>query len=400
MNMARAFLISRGTPEPPGLLAGLRGRLGPVRFPPTIAALAVLGVLASCGGGNGDGDGDRTRADCSRTVGTAQTVELRFLVADASTSERHSKKIKSALCARLQGLGLRDVQLRTSGVGELVARAPRNLEADVKAAAMPGRLQFYDWEPNVIGDRGPDRPFAGGTALFDAVKTASRATPRAEATDIPVDPPPGLSREEADRRNDTRGDSYYLFGPDRRPIAGPVASRDRLQGAVGRPGPSGSQVLKVPRGIVVVETERAPNQPETVQRLFVLEDDSELSGADIRNPEQDTDRQTQEPIVTMEFTDKGRKAFAAVTKRIAQRGSEVTLPPGSEKDAALQRFAITLDNQIVSLATIDFRENPEGIDGRTGAQINGIGSVGQTRRLARLMEAPPLPGELVPLRTP
>ena len=76
------------------------------------------------------------------------------------------------------------------------------------------------------------------------------------------------------------------------------------------------------------------------------------------------------------------------------------MPPGVEKDAALQRFAITLDNAVLSLATIDFREFPEGIDGRTGAQINGIGSVGETRRLARLLELAPLPAELVPLSPP
>jgi SecD/SecF fusion protein len=115
----------------------------------------------------------------------------------------------------------------------------------------------------------------------------------------------------------------------------------------------------------------------------VLEDDSELSGSDIKNPEQNIDQQTQQPIVTMEFTDRGRKAFASATKREAQRGAGVLLPPGSPRDAAFQRFAITLDNQIVSLATIDFQENPEGIDGRTGAQINGIGSLRTPRTWRR-----------------
>ena len=42
----------------------------------------------------------------------------------------------------------------------------------------------------------------------------------------------------------------------------------------------------------------------------MLEDDSELSGSDIKNPEQNTDQNTQEPIVTMEFTDNGRERFA------------------------------------------------------------------------------------------
>ena len=66
----------------------------------------------------------------------------------------------------------------------------------------------------------------------------------------------------------------------------------------------------------------------------------------------------------------------------------------SSEDAALQRFAITLDNKIVSRAMIDFRENPEGIDGRTAAQINGIGDVQETQDLAQSLRIGPLPIDL------
>ena len=44
---------------------------------------------------------------------------------------------------------------------------------------------------------------------------------------------------------------------------------------------------------------------------YVLEDDSELSGSDIKNPEQNFDPNTNEPIVTFEFTDNGRKPVRA-----------------------------------------------------------------------------------------
>ena len=91
----------------------------------------------------------------------------------------------------------------------------------------------------------------------------------------------------------------------------------------------------------------------------------------------------------MEFTDKGREAFARVTKRIAERGSKPSRSPGADRGAAFQRFAITLDNQIVSLATIDFVENPEGIDGRTGAQIEGIGDIQETRTSPRACASAP-----------
>jgi SecD/SecF fusion protein len=105
----------------------------------------------------------------------------------------------------------------------------------------------------------------------------------------------------------------------------------------------------------------------------------------------------------MEFTDKGREAFARVTKRIADRGRDCeTLAgvdpkcpqPGSPPDDFFQRFAITLDNQIVSLATIDYQENPEGIDGRTGASIQNIGDIGQAQDLAENLRIGALPIDL------
>ena len=125
----------------------------------------------------------------------------------------------------------------------------------------------------------------------------------------------------------------------------------------------------------------------------MIEDDTELSGTDIKNPKAATDQNSQ-PVVTMEFTDKGREAFARVTKRIAERGSKIIPPSGTPREQTFQRFAITLDNQIVSLATIDYVSNPEGIDGRTGAQIENIGSFQETNDLAESLRIGALPIEL------
>ena len=36
------------------------------------------------------------------------------------------------------------------------------------------QLQFYDWEPNVLGKRGPDAPYSGSQALYRAAIVASR----------------------------------------------------------------------------------------------------------------------------------------------------------------------------------------------------------------------------------
>jgi SecD/SecF fusion protein len=297
-------------------------------------------------------------------------------------------------------------------------------------------------------------PIAGTNALYEAVKRASKAKPVPEETDIPPDGVDEDQLREAgvdpndrqavlrfyDRLNDTARDRYYLFGPNRQPIYGtevvsPIEARQRPyvpapsceellqdfveeappEGQRGQPRryardtecteelkalgsagpPPGSTVVKVPQGIVVVQAELSPDAPRNAPRnYFVIEDDSELDGSDIENPEQNTDPQTNLPVVTMEFTDDGRKAFARVTKRLAERGAEILLPPGADREQAFQRFAITLDNRIVSLATINFVSDPEGIDGRTGAQITNIGSLQETQDLANQLRIGSLPIEL------
>jgi SecD/SecF fusion protein len=140
----------------------------------------------------------------------------------------------------------------------------------------------------------------------------------------------------------------------------------------------------VPRGIVVVKAERPETLPEGARfdRYHVLEDDSELSNPDIRNPEQRVDPRTGEPVVTFQFTEQGQKAFARATGRIAERGANMKPSPDAPPAEAFQSFVIVLDNEIVSRAFINFRENPEGIDGRNGAQISGLGSVEEAQRIA------------------
>ena len=331
---------------------------------------------------------------------------------------------------RVDAFGVSEPEIQRSGRDQISVGLPnvQNAERAKEQVGSTAQLQFYDWEPNVLGGRGPDAPYAGSKALFQAVQVASKQKPKAEQTDVP--PGSNLTPKQADERNDSKAtDQYYLFGPDELPIGpnnkpvrtgsytpsssckelladyepGPGPARDYAKGtecreqldALGSGGPpAGSTVIKVPKGIVVVEAEQLPNQPPQLKRFFVLEDDSELSGNDIKNPEANTDPNTQEPIVTMEFTDQGREAFARVTKRIADRGSKIIVPPGGDRTQAFQRFAITLDDKIVSLATIDFIQNPEGIDGRTGAQIENIGDFNATNDLAENLRIGALPIEL------
>jgi hypothetical protein len=46
---------------------------------------------------------------------------------------------------------------------------------------------------------------------------------------------------------------------------------------------------------------------------------------------------------------------------------------------------------------IDFREFPEGLDGRGGVQVNGVGSAAEIKALANILLGPPLAVALKPV---
>src|SRR3954447_10185395 len=351
---------------------------------------------------------------------------------------------------RTNALGVSESEVQQEGRDTIVVGLPgvKNAARAEQQVGTTAQLQFYDWEPNIIGtdnkelgEKAIDYSAAENPSpgLLDAVKRAAKAKPLAEANDVPaagadekdlraagVNPSDQKAvREYYDKKNDTSGKKYYLFDTKDKLLAGPEGScKDLLSqytdkapvsteplkkpyksseqcanelNALGTSGPPRtSSIYKVPQGIVLIEAERPANLKKAgiSGGYYVLEDDSALTGSDIKDPKQSFDPRTNEPIVTFNFSDKGRKAFARVTKRVAQRGSETILPPGVARQNAFQHFAITLDDSIVSRAFIDFVENPEGIDGRTGAQINGIGSLQETQDLAENLRIGALPIKL------
>ena len=150
--------------------------------------------------------------------------------------------------------------------------------------------------------------------------------------------------------------------------------------------------MRVPPGIAVIEDQRTPGQPSQLHRYFVIEENSELSSAEVERPRAMADEVTGDPVVAFDFTNRGRKAFKRLTQRLAERGAKAAAGKASP-EPFFQRFAIVLDNRVVSLATIDFVATPNGIDA-PGAQIAGIGSMDATRKLAKRLAAAPLEAEL------
>ncbi len=277
---------------------------------------------------------------------------------------------------RVDRLGVAEPEIQRLGSDQISVGLPgvKNLERAKKQVGTTAQLLLYDWEANVVG--GPQTPIAG---LYPAVKRASGQKPVKDAN------------------NSTTG-SYYLFKPNKTLAAGPDASRTDLLSEFDGRAPKGYELLRIPEGTVVVRAERPPNLSEDApyERYFVLRDNPEVRGTDLKDPRQESDPTTREPIVTFKFTDKGRENFQKVTRRLAERGQTRQIP-GQPVDSSFQTFAIVLDREVVSRPTINYQENPDGIDGRTGAQISGGFKLQEAQDLADVLKTGALPINLKPI---
>ena len=106
-------------------------------------------------------------------------------------------------------------------------------------------------------------------------------------------------------------------GRRRRPEADP---KDLWSEEPGGVKPEGYTQIKVPEGNLIVRAERptgSDGKPGAKpDAWYIMRDDPALSGTDIKNPEQNFDQTTNSPIVTMEFTDKGKREFQRVTSEM------------------------------------------------------------------------------------
>ena len=69
---------------------------------------------------------------------------------------------------RTDALGVSEPEIQRAGANQISIGLPDVSNADraIEQVGTTAQLQFYDWEPNVLGDRGPDAPFAGSKALL------------------------------------------------------------------------------------------------------------------------------------------------------------------------------------------------------------------------------------------
>jgi SecD/SecF fusion protein len=321
---------------------------------------------------------------------------------------------------RINKLGVSEPEVARLGNEEITVSLPGITDAN-RAAEQVGstaQLYYYDWEPNLIGPEhsiggspgreppeGPRKAsekrwdeagrnvtskdnkqliYAGAyPTAYTAAQLAAEQKPVENCTECSVAKP-----------------RYYLFGKDEPHdlIAGPeLAKKDLYISPTGKKRPKDGIVVEVPVGTVLVSeypTDEEGKLDETADPgWFALKDKPALSGNEITNPEQSYGP-NNEPIVTFEFTSSGREAFHDTTRAIAQRGQASAIGPVSAEEAGFLsgHFAVVLDNEVKTRPIINFSENPDGIDGRTGAQISGgFSSVQDAQDLATTLQIGALP---------
>jgi SecD/SecF fusion protein len=275
----------------------------------------------------------------------------------------------------------------------------QNAQQAIDQIGTTAQLYFYDLEANIVP---PDRPGVpkdpANSAnpnpsvytfpnLHEAVKFASKRKP-----------------ECFQDKCTTNGPTYYLFDKGSHDLrAGPAETKkDLFLNTRNEKQPPGTEILTVPQGTLVAASPASPSltlSPAEISESpqFVLTDRPALNGTQIKDPKQEFDPTTNQPNVTFSFTDSGKTAFQDVTRTIADRGRS-TAPVGTFGTAAAeqysQHFAIVLDNQVFSNPIINYEENPDGIDGRTGAQISGNFDINSAQDLATILQTGALPVKL------
>src|SRR4051794_25875970 len=292
---------------------------------------------------------------------------------------------------RVDQLGVAEPEIQRSGSDQIDVSLPDVQNADEAAnqVGTTAQMYFYDWEPNVLDANCKPAPadanVTGGSAAGSGAGAVDYFTAVTRASKCP---------ERNFPQATTNGLFYLVDTKAKKVLAGPGETRkdlvQEMQNKGIRSGPN-QKVLEVKPGTIVVRAE-APDTKAKSNLYYVMQDRPALSGTDIKNPEQNFDNGaggTGQPVVTFDFTDRGRTQWQKTTKAIADRGQSSFI--GGDPQAAFQHFAIVLDNELISVPYIDFEQNPGGIDGRNGSQITGGFTIASAQRLANLLKTGALP---------
>ena len=304
----------------------------------------------------------------------------------------------SIMRQRVDKLGVAEPEIRKQGSNQIVIELA-GVHDPAKAASIIGKtaqLELYDLETSVTGPSltasGNPQEMSSLYGLLSAPQTQSLA-------------------------KSGKPDGYYAFGKNKVKSVGPASTRAAaLQQAKQAKLKPPFTVLALPQNTVVTTCDSSevvcpgnlPQQGNSIPPpppgksyyyLFINNPDlkkvddvkgvPELTGSDLKlsGTRQDFDPTTNEPVVLMQFTGSGSHKFQQVTSEEYNRGRN--------RNGLPQHFAIVLDREIRSFPQIDPTKSDlaGGISGN--AEISGIGSIGEAKDLALVLQTGALPVNFV-----
>jgi hypothetical protein len=246
--------------------------------------------------------------------------------------------------------------------GGIVVSAPPAARGEILALAAPGVLAFYDWEGQVLAPNG---------------KTLASQLPSPNPMVLAISQGYGSS-------------APGQLGAGCVPLGQALALAAKA--GAGRPHRIeylGSLRLRVPVGYTVLQA-AGPSPGRASDGYFVIREHPALAGGELVDPRASTDPNIRVPDVEFGFTAAGKRDFHAVTRAIARRGEQVS-SPGQTLN---QHFALALDNRLLSVPFIDFKQYPNGITGDNGADVIAGPTSQSARNLAVVLRYGPLPVNL------
>jgi len=316
-------------------------------------------------------------------------------------------------------LGVSEIEVARVGSDQIQVGIPgaESVGKATECATKPARLYFFDWEPNLIGrekaiggNPGREPPKAALEEAETEWKAAGRSLSKKEngqlvgagayASEYNAAKLAAEQKPVPDCENCSQPSTYYLFQKalPHKLIDGPEFSKEDLYiDPSGKKRPHNvGEVVRVPQGTILISEKPRDSKGQTIEGAepgwYAFKDNPALSGTEITNPK--AEQQEFGPAVTFQFSGSGRQAFQEVTRQIAQRGQARAIGPaaGEQAEALSGRFAAILDNEVITTPIINFAENPDGIDGRTGAQISGgFNSISEAQDLASFLQRGALP---------
>jgi SecD/SecF fusion protein len=295
---------------------------------------------------------------------------------------------------RVDKIGVSEPEIRTQGSNQIVVGLAGVFDQG-RAADIIGQtaqLEFYD----LAGD-------------VDPLSTDGAGNVVASPTLLPL-----LTAEDALPAG-TEAREWYLYGEEKNRLAGPAATKDELATQLeGGEIPENAEYYVLPDNKAILTCgppalgcPGGVNPAQTWYYLYRYQPNDEeepipaLTGEDLNadGTRQDFGQQG-EPIVLLDFTDRGGDRFHDITRELAQRGQQQAALAGvtnrDEARAYAQSFAIVLDGEIRSFPIIDFTD-PSLADGIAGgsAQITGLDSLDEAKDLALVLQTGALPVEFV-----